>query len=143
MQPLIVDFSAAVEAKLRGGSTELKFFEAFQVPDWRSPYWWRSLHRASWQEDGEGTDAFVEVDAGTVPVQIKSSVAGRLKHIARYGEGTHCIVVIDPCEMDLVKIRSNAVDRIYRFRGILKGAFTNERSAQIGKRRAQRGHRRW
>lgn len=109
--------SSSLLGDLHGGSTELRFFSAMQSPVWRPPFWYIDCRRATPEEDQAGVDAFVTIDAGIIPVQIKSSLAGMEKDRAHYGD-QHCIVVIHENLSDQ-QIRSKATDFFYRWRGRL------------------------
>jgi hypothetical protein len=129
----------AFEGQLHGGSSELKFFEAFQSPEWKAPCWWRSLRRATPAEDAQGIDAVLNIDAGTVLLQIKSSVSGLLKEVKHYGNA-HCVIIVRE-GMSPNELRSKAVNFIYRRRGFMLGVFGETKKAR--NRRQSRGHGRW
>lgn len=107
----------SVEAAERGGETELRFFEAMQCPFWKKPFWLLSVRHATRAEDNLGVDAIVLTDVGVIEVQIKTSHAGRLAHIARYGR-EHVITVISPF-MSARRIRHTVTDILYQRRGRL------------------------
>ncbi len=118
-----------LEGQLHGATTEFRFFQAFQAPAFGSPYWFRSIRRATTEEDSRGIDAFAELDMGTVQVQIKSSFSGQKRHVEQYGS-KHCIIVI-PEEMDAARIRSHTFNRLFLWR---KGHLSPQKSK---KRRAR------
>lgn len=101
----------------KGGSNELRFFSAFQAPVWRPPFWYIDCRRATRDEDRAGVDAFVSIDAGVIPVQIKSSFEGLRRDALHYGH-EHCIIVVSS-RMSPEEIRSKSIDLFYRWRGKL------------------------
>lgn len=101
----------------KGGETEYRFFEALQCVLWKQPFWYKGYRRANREEDRRGVDAFVEIDAGIVPVQIKSSDISRKKHIEHYGN-EHVIIVISE-HMTAQMIRSRLMNLLYYKRGEL------------------------
>ncbi len=103
--------------QLLGATTEFRFFEAFQAPDYGSPYWFKSIRKASPEEDKKGVDAFAIIDVGTVLVQIKSSLAG-LKNDRRNYKDAHCVIII-PETMDAKRLRSHTFNRLYVWRGLI------------------------
>ena len=105
------------EAHQRGGETELLFFTAMQAPQYQAPYWFYELRHAPRQDDRDGIDAYAYIDKGQVPVQIKTSHAGRLDHLERYGD-QHCIIVICPT-WPILTIRRRSFDLLYQWRGRL------------------------
>ena len=113
-----------VRAQEIGGTHELRFFEAFQAPQWRPPYWFRLLRKATREEDKSGVDAFAKIDVATVPLQIKSSVTGLLSDVAHYGsmchfkKGAHCIIIVTD-DMTPEGIRRYAIDKLFVWRGML------------------------
>jgi hypothetical protein len=56
----------------RGRNTEYKVFGALESVT-RKPKWLFKVRRATEEEDCNGFDGFVELDVGTVPIQIKTS----------------------------------------------------------------------
>lgn len=116
------------ENKTFGTTTEFRFFQAFQASGYNSPYWFRFIRKATPEEDLNGVDAFAELDTGTVPIQIKSSHAGRLHDIERYGDA-HCVIVI-PHQMYVTNIRDLVFNRLYIWR---QKALNN-----VGKRKKRR-----
>ena len=104
-----------VEALERGGETELAFFQAMQCPIWKSPYWFKHTRRATHEEDRNGTDAIAVLDVGEVPIQIKTSHAGRISHESHYGKGI-IVIVISPF-MTHEEIRHLICDKLYVTRG--------------------------
>jgi len=104
-------------AKRIGRLTEAKFHLVMRQQDFEWPYWMVCVRPATYQEDLNGVDAYVETLAeGWIPVQIKSSHEGRAKHLAAYGK-KHCIIVLPP-RIGLVKAQALIVAEIniYRMR---------------------------
>ncbi len=100
--------------QLLGGTTELRFFQAFQAPGFSTPYWFFSMRKATLEEDRQGVDAFASIDAGTVLVQIKSSYSGKRNDAKQYGR-KHCVIII-PEGMCAEHIRRHTFNRLFLWR---------------------------
>ncbi len=81
--------------QVRGGTNELRFFQAIQAPSWNKPSWYRSVRRATKDEDSRGIDAIAQTDIGSIEIQIKSSFSGLAEHQKRHGNDQVIIVVSD------------------------------------------------
>lgn len=107
-------------AHLRGMKTESRLISALEVSRCDTPHWFHGIEHASPEEDSQGVDAIAHLDAGDVPVQIKSSVHGIKQHQEHYPEADHLILVINPY-LSFYEIRDKAFGYLYRWRGRLIG----------------------
>lgn len=110
------------EGTLRGRLTELRFQYLMRQHDFEWPTWMRTVRIASPEEDAEGIDAFVESsEDGWLPLQIKSSKTGALRHILHYGY-RHCIIIIPPRLSDR-RARERIIKSINKYRDALRRGY--------------------
>ncbi len=100
-----------------GKQTEQRFIEGCDAMKWdgKFPQWLCTVTGATPKEDHEGIDAWAFTDAGKIPVQIKSGIGGRNRHMSR-PDRRHipCVVVSRYEEFDKIfedAIRIIALER--------------------------------
>lgn len=100
--------------QVRGGTNELRFFQAIQSPSWSKPSWYRSVRRATQDEDSRGIDAIAQTDIGSIEIQIKSSFSGLAEHQKQHGNDQVIIVVSD--HLGICEIQRRFVREVSRKR---------------------------
>ncbi len=87
-------------AEKRGAHREDKFFRAARKKTKQTPWWFRSVRRASPGMDVRGIDGFVKVKihpdqkAMSVPIQIKSSASGKYHYAVKHPLNLNAGVVV-------------------------------------------------
>lgn len=107
---------AVTDPHVVGAQTEYVFFKALQAFSPSDPPWFLGVRRADRQEDHAGIDAFVTLDVGEVPVQIKSSLAGFDKFLTTH-PGTEILIIVIGRDLTPGQIRKKIFDFLFRERG--------------------------
>lgn len=122
-------------AKKRGVRSEERFFRAFKAIDTPFPSWFRMVRRATSEEDAMGFDAFVLIDIGEIPVQIKTSEFAAKAYKQKRPFGPAIVVVVGSASEKV--IRKTVIEFLdKRRKNLLKVKdFVQRRGIFRGKRR--------
>lgn len=84
-----------------GKQTELRFIEGCDACkcDGKFPEWFHIVTGATVKEDHDGVDAWAYTDVAKIPIQIKSGIGGRNRHMSRPDRRHIPCIVVSPHEL--------------------------------------------
>ena len=100
-----------IEAMRQGSASEARFMEAFEVPRWTPPEWYRSIRHANAAEDADGYDFFIDTTSGEVPIQVKCSTAYIARYWLRHPRSTALLIVVNGSD-SYQKIRDTILKQV-------------------------------
>jgi hypothetical protein len=103
--------SYAKRAREIGLTAELLASLCFEACPERAPVWFKSLRRATSEEDAKGIDLVVEIDLGQVLIQVKSSWSRAKEFVEKHPEIP--VLVVHPEDSE-DRVRRNLL-RIVRY----------------------------